>query len=265
MAGRGPRQSGDHRTVSPVRAENPVHGSDQQSCCPSRPTVMITDHVPAVHVLPDTRAASWLRLSRREETWKTAEILTAPPAHGPAAPAGAPPEPDLGGPGTARGPGRRNTESPPPRTAAAGHPGHDRALAPRHRRPPLGRPIHARRIGRPATRPNIRVLVLQAGPRNPEWGYRSIHGNWPGLGLRVSASTVWKILNKAAIDPRRGGPGQPGCSSCPPRLTRSWRGLLTAELFDGTQAHVLAVHSAPNLWGSITGSPLAGSGPRSGA
>jgi putative transposase len=24
---------------------------------------------------PDTRAASWLRLSRREETWKTAEIL----------------------------------------------------------------------------------------------------------------------------------------------------------------------------------------------
>ena len=35
---------------------------------------MITDHVPAVRVPPDTRAA-WLRLSRREETWKTAEIL----------------------------------------------------------------------------------------------------------------------------------------------------------------------------------------------
>jgi hypothetical protein len=34
----------------PVRAENSVHGSDQQGCSPSRPAVMITDHVPAVYV-----------------------------------------------------------------------------------------------------------------------------------------------------------------------------------------------------------------------
>ena len=33
-----------------VRAENPVHGSDQQSCPPGAPAVMITDHVPAVRV-----------------------------------------------------------------------------------------------------------------------------------------------------------------------------------------------------------------------
>jgi hypothetical protein len=37
----------------PVRAENLVHGSDQHGCSPGRPTVMITDHVPAVRIPPD--------------------------------------------------------------------------------------------------------------------------------------------------------------------------------------------------------------------
>ena len=36
---------------------------------------MITGHVPAVGFLLITRVASWLRLSRREETWRIAEIL----------------------------------------------------------------------------------------------------------------------------------------------------------------------------------------------
>jgi hypothetical protein len=37
----------------PVRAGNPVHGCDQQSCPASRPAVMITNHVPAVRLLLD--------------------------------------------------------------------------------------------------------------------------------------------------------------------------------------------------------------------
>jgi hypothetical protein len=41
---RGPRHGGT------VRAENHVHGSDQKSCSPSRPAVMITDQVPAVRL-----------------------------------------------------------------------------------------------------------------------------------------------------------------------------------------------------------------------
>src|SRR5712691_12356744 len=38
---------------SGVRAENPVRGPDPQSCSPSAPAAMITDHVPAVRVTPD--------------------------------------------------------------------------------------------------------------------------------------------------------------------------------------------------------------------
>jgi hypothetical protein len=36
-----------------LRAENPVRGSDQMSCLPGAPAVMITDDVPAVRVPPD--------------------------------------------------------------------------------------------------------------------------------------------------------------------------------------------------------------------
>src|SRR5512135_2668147 len=35
---------------TPVRAENRIHGSDQQSCSPGAPPVMITGHVSAVHL-----------------------------------------------------------------------------------------------------------------------------------------------------------------------------------------------------------------------
>src|SRR5436190_20812162 len=92
-----------------------------------------------------TRVASWLRLSRREDAWADRRDLDpAPPARRTATAAAPPPEPELGGPGPARGPARRGTESAPPWAVAAGHPGHDRALAPRHRRPPLGRQVHAR-------------------------------------------------------------------------------------------------------------------------
>ena len=37
----------------PRLLDNLVHGSDQQGCPPSRPAVMITDHVPAVRLPPD--------------------------------------------------------------------------------------------------------------------------------------------------------------------------------------------------------------------
>src|ERR1022692_326850 len=69
------------------------------------------------------------------------DLDPAPPARHTAA---APAEAELGGPGSARDPARRDTESAPPRAAASGHTGHDPALAPRDRPPALGREVHAR-------------------------------------------------------------------------------------------------------------------------
>jgi transposase InsO family protein len=84
-----------------------------------------------------------------------------------------------------------------------------------------------RRPGRPPTPPPTRALVLQMARENPAWGYRRIQGELVGLGHPVAASTVWKILKDAGLDPapRRAGP--------------TWRQFLSA------QAHtILAVDFA---------------------
>src|SRR6187549_374702 len=74
-----------------------------------------------------------------------------------------------------------------------------------------------RRPGRPPTAPAIQDLVLQMARENPRWGYRRIQGELVGLGHSVAASTVWKILNDAGLDPapRRSGP--------------AWRQFLSAQ------------------------------------
>ena len=98
------------------------------------------------------------------------------------------------------------------------------------------------KTGRPATRRNIRTLVLRLARENPEWGYRRIHGELAGLGVKIAASTVWEILKKAGIDPapRRSVP------TWPQFLRSQAEAILacdffTADLLDGTQAYVLAV------------------------
>src|ERR1035438_8811182 len=120
------------RTRLPVRAENLVHGSDQQSCPASRPAVMIAGHVPAVRLPPDqARGLMAAAVPARGGTEDRRDPDPAPPARRAAAAAAAPPEAELGGPGPARDPAGRDTQHPPPRAAAAGHPGHDPAPAPR--------------------------------------------------------------------------------------------------------------------------------------
>ena len=190
-----------------------------------------------------TRVASWLRLSRREEAWKTAEILILrhqlavlqrQQRHRPrlnwadrallATLLGVIP--------TARRHGLRLLVTP--------------GTIVRWRRDIVRRHWAARsmrgRTGRPATRRNIRALVLRLARENPEWGYRRIHGELAVLGVPVAASTVWEILKNAGIEPapRRTGPTWS-------QFLRSQAGailacdLFTADLLDGTQAYVLAV------------------------
>jgi putative transposase len=67
------------------------------------------------------------------------------------------------------------------------------------------------RTGRPATRRNVRALVLRLARENPEWGYRKIHGELASLGVKVTASTAWEILKSTGIDPapQRTGPTWP--------------------------------------------------------
>jgi hypothetical protein len=190
-----------------------------------------------------TRAASWLRLSRREEIWKTTEILIL--RHQLAVL-------------------QRRQPRRPNLTWA------DRALLaalvsviPKARRQGLRllitpdtilrwhRDIVRRRwaarsargrTGRPATRRNIRALVQRLARENPGWGYRRIHGELAGLGVKVAASTVWEILKASGIDPgrRRTGPiwSQFLRSQAETILACDF---FTVDLLDDTQAYVLAV------------------------
>ena len=190
-----------------------------------------------------TRAAGWLRLSRREKTWKTAEILIL--RHQLAVLQ------------------RRQPRRPKLNWA-------DRALfaallsvipkARRHRlrllvtpdtilcwhrdiirRRWAARSAHGR-SGRPATRRSIQALIRRLARENPEWGYRRIHGELAGLGVKVAASTVWEILKASGVDPGRRQAG-PTWSQF---LRSQAEAILacdffTVDLLDGTQAHVLAV------------------------
>src|SRR6266705_2947644 len=157
-----------------------------------------------------TRLAAWLRLSRREEAWKTAEILILRhqlavlqrhQTHRPslnwadrallAALLGVIPK--------ARRHGLRLMVTPD--TILRWH----RDIA---RRRWATRSMRGR-TGRPATRRNIKALVLRLARENTEWGYRRIHGELAGLGVEVAASTVWGILKAGGVDPaplRQTGP-----------------------------------------------------------
>ena len=70
-----------------------------------------------------------------------------------------------------------------------------------HRRLVARRWTYAGRVGRPPIGGEIRELVLSLARENPRWGYQRIVGEINGLGVRVSATTVRKILREAGLGP----------------------------------------------------------------
>lgn len=92
----------------------------------------------------------------------------------------------------------------PPTYGLATPAGDAAALAPAAGRSPLA---YTGRTGRPPVGGEIRDLVLRLARENPRWGYQRIVGEINGLGLKVSAATVKKILRQAGIGPAGDRPG----------------------------------------------------------
>ena len=74
----------------------------------------------------------------------------------------------------------------------------------------------------PPTRPAIDIAGAAApdradGGREPDLGYRRIHGELLQLGYRVAPSTVWLLLKRAGVDP------------APRRADLTWQQFLRAQ------------------------------------
>jgi putative transposase len=74
-----------------------------------------------------------------------------------------------------------------------------------------------RRPGRPPLLAHVGQLILRLAAENPSWGYKRIHGELVGLGIGLSPSSVWNVLQRHGIEP------------APRRASVSWRQFLRQQ------------------------------------
>jgi transposase len=86
-----------------------------------------------------------------------------------------------------------------------------------HKRLVRSRWTYPRRGGRPPVNAEIAELIGQMARENPGWAYKRIQGELLGLGYRVGASTVRRVLRRLRIPP------------APQRSPTTWRQFLRSQ------------------------------------